>query len=99
MTVPPKHLPRRWRILFWGALSIPSAIGLFFMGLVIAGLVEATRLNCGTRRDWSEVNYVPCSDIDETNPIFFALGMAWLAPLLVTLLILWAKRIINIPQS
>jgi hypothetical protein len=94
-----KRRPRRGRVLLWIALAIPSAIGLFFLGLVVAGLVQAARLGCGTRQDWTEANYIPCSDIDEANPIFFVMGVGWLLPLIITLLVLGAVRLAKTPQS
>lgn len=80
------------RILFWIALWALAAYGLFFLGLVVAGMIQFVVLDCGPRYDWTEANYAACSDIDETNPIFFAMGLPAILPLSLALLIRLLRR-------
>lgn len=79
-------------IMLWTGLVALAVVGIFFVILFIAGAVKSAVLDCGPRGSWGEVNYSACSDIDETNPIFFLLALATLAPIGLALLIVWARR-------
>ena len=72
--------------LIWAVLWSVGLIGLGFLGLLIVGEIQFAMLDCGPRRNWGETNYIACSDVDETRPIFFVLGALCTAPLAMALL-------------
>lgn len=91
-------LRRITRILFWLILWVLAAMGLLMLGLAVAGVVQFAALDCGPRNEWTEANYVACSDIDETNAIFLVMGGLAVLPLTVALLIRFLRPPVRAAQ-